>query len=139
MSVYGMGSMFSSTDEQLDNFINEGFVCIGWKQNQKPELYTILSNIKVGDIIYVKALPFNSKSMKIKAVAIVIEKLKNKNTHKGYEDCENEIGVKWISTNINKSINVDDSSLNKRKESVLLRRIVSTLKELLILFNSFII
>ena len=29
MSVYGMGSMFSSTDEQLDNFINEGFVCIG--------------------------------------------------------------------------------------------------------------
>ena len=118
MSVYGMGSMFSSTDEQLDNFINEGFVCVGWKQNQKPELYTILSNIKVGDIIYVKALPFNSKSMKIKAVAIVIEKLKNKNTHKGYEDCENEIGVKWISTNINKSINVDDSSLNKRKESV---------------------
>ena len=72
----------------------------------------------MGDIIYVKALPFNSKSMKIKAVAIVIEELKNKNTHKGYEDCENEIGVKWISTNINKSINVDDSSLNKRKESV---------------------
>lgn len=30
MSVYGMGSMFSGTDEQLDNFINEGlYVSVG--------------------------------------------------------------------------------------------------------------
>lgn len=25
MSVYGMGSLFCGTEEQLDNFVNEGF------------------------------------------------------------------------------------------------------------------
>jgi hypothetical protein len=71
MSVYGMGSLFCGTKEQLDNFVNEGFVCIGWKKEDKPELYAILNNIKIGDIIYIKALPFNSKSMKIKAVLFI--------------------------------------------------------------------
>ena len=38
MSVYGMGSLFCGTEEQLDNFVNEGFVCIGWLFHsvQKP-------------------------------------------------------------------------------------------------------
>ncbi len=45
MSVYGMGSLFCGTKEQLDNFVNEGFVCIGWKKEDKPELYAILNNI----------------------------------------------------------------------------------------------
>lgn len=48
MSVYGMGSLFCGTEEQLDNFVNEGFVCIGWKKEDKPELYAILNNIKIG-------------------------------------------------------------------------------------------
>ena len=43
MSVYGMGSLFCGTEEQLDNFVNEGFVCIGWKKEDKPELYAILN------------------------------------------------------------------------------------------------
>lgn len=118
MSVYGMGSMFCGTEEQLDNFVKEGFACIGWKKEDKPELYVILNNIKIGDIIYIKALPFNSKTMRIKAVGIVTTALKNENTHQGYEECENEIGVKWLKSNINKSINVDDSNINKRKNSL---------------------
>lgn len=118
MSVYGMGSLFCGTEEQLDNFVKEGFVCIGWKKEDKPELYAILNNIKIGDIIYIKALPFNSKTMRIKAVGIVTTALKNENTHQGYEKCENEIGVKWLKSNINKSINVDDSNINKRKGSL---------------------
>lgn len=118
MSVYGMGSLFCGTKEQLDNFVNEGFVCIGWKKEDKPELYAILNNIKIGDIIYIKALPFNSKSMKIKAVGIVTAEPKNTNTHNGYEECENEIGVKWLNSDINKLIDVDDGNLNARKGSV---------------------
>lgn len=46
MSVYGMGSLFCGTKEQLDNFVNEGFVCIGWKKEDKPELYAILITLK---------------------------------------------------------------------------------------------
>ena len=118
MSVYGMGSLFGATEEQLGNFVSEGFACIGWKKKEKPELYEILNSIKIGDIIYIKALPFNSKSMKIKAVGIVTAEPKNTNTHHGYEECENEIGVKWLKSNINKSINIDDSNINKRKGSL---------------------
>lgn len=118
MSVYGMGSLFSATEEQLGNFVSEGFACIGWKKKEKPELYEILNSIKIGDIIYIKALPFNSKSMKIKAVGVVTAEPQNTNTHHGYEECENEIGVKWLKSNINKSINIDDSNINKRKGSL---------------------
>lgn len=107
MSVYGMGSLFCGTEEQLDNFVNEGFVCIGWKKEDKPELYAILNNIKIGDIIYIKALPLSSKTM-----------IKTENTHHGYEECGNEIGIKWLKSNINKSINIDDSNINKRKGSL---------------------
>lgn len=58
MSVYGMGSMFSSTDEQLKNFVKDGFACIGWRCEDKPELYEILNDIKIGDIIlYQISLP----------------------------------------------------------------------------------
>lgn len=63
MSVYGMGSLFCETEEQLDNFVKEGFACIGRKKEDKPELYAILNNIKIGDIIYIKALPISSKTM----------------------------------------------------------------------------
>ena len=118
MSVYGMGSLFSATEEQLGNFVSEGFACIGWKKKEKPELYEILNSIKIGDIIYIKALPFNSKSMKIKAFGIVTAEPKNTNTHHGYEECENEIGVKWLNSDINKLIDVDDGNLNARKGSV---------------------
>ena len=118
MSVYGMGSLFCGTEEQLDNFVSEGFVCIGWKKEDKPELYAILNNIKIGDIIYIKALPLSSKTMRIKAVGIVTTALKTENTHHGYEKCGNEIGIKWLKSNINKSINIDDSNINKRKGSL---------------------
>lgn len=113
------------TDEQSDGSLDmfnvdkdEGFACIGWKKKEKPELYEILNSIKIGDIIYIKALPFNSKSMKIKAVGIVTAEPKNTNTHHGYEECENEIGVKWLNSDINKLIDVDDGNLNARKGSV---------------------
>lgn len=109
MSVYGMGSLFCGTEEQLDNFVNEGFVCIGWKKEDKPELYAILNNIKIGDIIYIKALPLSSKTMRIKAVGIVTTALKTENTHHGYEECGNEIGIKWLKSNINKSIKIKNS------------------------------
>lgn len=118
MAVYGMGSMFSSTDEQLKNFVKDGFACIGWRCEDKPELYEILNDIKIGDIIYIKSLYHASKAMKVKAVGIVTSELKRQNTHHGYEDCENEISIKWLNTDINKIINVEDSDLNKRKGSL---------------------
>ena len=34
MSVYGMGSLFGATEEQLGNFVSEGFACIGWKKRK---------------------------------------------------------------------------------------------------------
>lgn len=88
------------------------------KKKEKPELYEILNSIKIGDIIYIKSLPFNSKSMKIKAVGIVTAEPKNTNTHNGYEECENEIGVKWLNSDINKSIDVDNDNLRARKGSI---------------------
>lgn len=131
MSVYGMGSMFSSTDEQLKNFVKDGFACIGWRCEDKPELYEILNDIKIGDIIYIKSLYHASKAMKVKAVGIVTSELKRQNTHQGYENCENEIGVKWLNSSINKYIIIYDDRLKERKGSLFAETNKDYIKEII--------
>lgn len=131
MAVYGMGSLFGGTNEQLSNFINEGFVCIGWKNTDKPELYEVLNNIKIGDIIYIKSLYHASKAMKVKAVGIVTSELKRQNTHQGYENCENEIGVKWLNSSIDKYIIIDDDRLQERKGSLFAETNKDYIKEII--------
>ena len=113
MSVYGMGSMFSSTDEQLKNFVKDGFACIGWRCEDKPELYEILNDIKIGDIIYIKSLYHASKAMKVKAVGIVTSELK------------------WLNSSINKYIIIDDDRLKERKGSLFAETNKDYIKEII--------
>lgn len=120
MAIWGMGSMFGGTDEQKENFIKGNFVCVGWKESDKPDIYKSLEKIEIGDIIYLKSLFFTSKIMKIKAIGIVTSRLKRENVHSGYEKCGNEIDVKWLNTDVNKTIEVTDEQINDRKTTLFL-------------------
>lgn len=69
--------------------------------------------------------------MKVKAVGIVTSKLKRQNTHQGYENCENEIGVKWLNSSINKYIIIDDDRLKERKGSLFAETNKDYIKEII--------
>ena len=53
MAVWGIGSCFEERKEQLDNFINGEFVCLGCRREEKPEYFKMLDEINLGDIIFV--------------------------------------------------------------------------------------
>lgn len=118
MAVWGIGSMFCGTEEQKDNFIKENFICVGWKECDKPEIYKRLGSIKTGDLIYIKSLFHTSKTMKIKAIGIATSELKRENNCSGYEELGNKIDVKWLNSEVNKTIEINDDKLNERKTTL---------------------
>ncbi len=68
--MYGIGSVYDSTDEKLEEFVRSGVACIGWPEQEAPGLHQQLAHIGVGDIMFVKAFP-PAQGLYIKAVGIV--------------------------------------------------------------------
>lgn len=121
MAVWGVGAKFDGWDNKLDSFVNESFWCTGFTQQEKPEIYEMIKNIQIGDIVYVKSLPIKSNIMNVRAVGIVTESFKNFNSQKGFENCGNEIGVKWLITESNQPLlkeKITDKYINERKTTI---------------------
>lgn len=121
MAIWGVGAKFDGWDNKLDSFVNESFWCTGFTQQEKPEIYEMIKNIQIGDIVYVKSLPIKSNIMNVRAVGIVTESFKNFNSHKGFENCGNEIGVKWLITESNQPLlkeEITDKYINGRKTTI---------------------
>ena len=119
MAIWGVGAKFGGWDNKLDSFINESFWCTGFTQQEKPEIYEMIKNIQIGDIVYVKSLPIKSNIMNVRAVGIVTESFKNFNSHKGFESCGNEIGIKWLIAESNQPLlkeKITDKYINERKQ-----------------------
>lgn len=68
--IYGIGSMYDSTEEQLDNFVSRKMICVGWEKSEAPGLHQLFAQIGVGDIVFVKSHP-PSQGLYIKAVGII--------------------------------------------------------------------
>lgn len=125
MAVWGIGSMFCGRDDKLKFFINESFWCTGYSQQEKPEIYEMIKNIHIGDVVYVKSLPIKSNIMKIRAVGIVNDSFKGSNSHQGFENCGNEIGVKWLVVESNQPLaqeKITDEYINERKTTIFKER-----------------
>jgi len=99
MAIFGAGSKWENDEMSQDFFRNENFV-IGWNINDAEDLYSLISTIKIGDIIYLKSNQPGSLNLKIKGVGIV------KNSFLGvlFQNEENlslrkhsfELPVEWI-------------------------------------------
>lgn len=127
MAIWGVGAKFGSWDSKLDDFIREHFWCTGYTESEKPKIYDTIKSIDIGDIIYVKSLPINSNNMRVWAIGIVTDEFKNSNSHTGFENCHNEIGVKWIIPDLNEvstgkepltQIEINDQYINERKNTI---------------------
>ena len=121
MAVWGVGAKFDGWDNKLDSFVNESFWCTGFTQQEKPEIYEMIKNIQIGDIVYVKSLPIKSNIMNVRAVGIVTDSFKDSNSHKEFENCGNEIGVKWLIAESNQPLlkeEITDKYINERKTTI---------------------
>ncbi|MEZ0129436.1 hypothetical protein AB9T88_06535 [Flavobacterium sp. LBUM151] len=54
MAIFGAGSKWDESEIKDDFFKNENFV-IGWNIKNAEDLYSQISSMKIGDIIYLKA------------------------------------------------------------------------------------
>lgn len=99
MAIFGGGSLWN--DKELkDNFYNNNNYIIGWDISNAEDLYTLISSIKVGDIIYLKSNRPGSLDIRIKGIGIVtkslMQKLFDEQMNLSNKRDKFELPVNWI-------------------------------------------
>lgn len=74
MAIYGVGSNWDGA-EASDMFFQEGKFILGWNKESAEDLYSFISSLKVGDILYIKANRPGSRSIRVKGIGIVTKNL----------------------------------------------------------------
>lgn len=99
MAIFGAGSNWDGNEIKDSFFSNNNYV-IGWDINDAKDLYNMISTIKAGDIIYLKANRPGSLDIRIKGIGIVRKTLLNVLFEKGENLSSNtnnfELPVEWI-------------------------------------------
>ena len=90
MSVWGIGAYYD--EDKASDFISNGVACLGWSKQDAQPLHSMLSSIKIGDIIYIKSFVTQKKQLIVKAIGIVTGEVCDKpnKTNLGCGVC-----VKW--------------------------------------------
>ncbi|MFC1235976.1 hypothetical protein [Vibrio sp. F74] len=71
MAIFGAGSNWGGTEVKKDFFENCKFV-LGWNEDNSKDLYEAVSQLKVGDIIYLKSVsPRYIRNIEVKGIGIV--------------------------------------------------------------------
>jgi hypothetical protein len=70
MAIYGVGSNWGGT-ELKDRFFSEDRFILGWNEESAKDLYSFVSSLKAGDILYIKANQPGSRTIRVKGVGIV--------------------------------------------------------------------
>lgn len=99
MAIFGAGSKWDEDEMKDEFFKNENFV-IGWNIKNAEDLYSQISSIKIGDIIYLKANRPGSLDIRVKGIGIVknsfIGVLFEKQETLSLTKKHFELPVKWI-------------------------------------------
>ena len=99
MAIYGAGSNWDGNEIKDDFFRNNNYV-IGWDINDAQDLYSMISTIKVGDIVYLKANRPGSFDIRVKGIGLVKNTLLNILFEKVVNLSNNrnnfELPIEWI-------------------------------------------
>jgi hypothetical protein len=101
MAIYGVGSNWNG-DEVREDFFDQGKFILGWNNAQANDLYSFISTLKVGDILYLKSNQPGSRIIRVKGIGIVTKNFMNCITSGEYgniniSDWETLfINVRWI-------------------------------------------
>lgn len=99
MAIFGAGSNWDGREIKQELFNNDNYL-IGWNVANAEDLYTLISSIKVGDIIYLKSNRPGSLNIRVKGIGIVTRSLmqllfdKRMNLEERRNDFE--LPVKWL-------------------------------------------
>ncbi len=74
MAIYGVGSNWSG-EELKDRFFSEDRFILGWNEENAKDLYSFVSSLKVGDILYIKSNRPGARKIKVKGIGIVTKNL----------------------------------------------------------------
>lgn len=74
MAIFGAGSNWNGK-EIANNLFAMGNYLIGWDIVEAEDLYTLISTIKAGDLIYLKSNRPGSLNLRIKGIGIVKQSL----------------------------------------------------------------
>lgn len=101
MAIYGFGSTWGDDGEQKGNFFDEEKIIVGWNKESADDLYSMISSIKTGDIIYLKGNRPGSREITVKGIGIVtknfIDCVISDNNAKDIKNwSELYLKIKWI-------------------------------------------
>ena len=70
MAIFGFGSNWSRIDVR-EAFFAEEKIIIGWNDETAIDVYSLVSSLKIGDIIYLKSNQPGSRTIKVKGIGII--------------------------------------------------------------------
>jgi hypothetical protein len=91
MAIFGIGAHLNVGDVTAQ-FVTGGVACVGWTEQQAPPAHAMLRQLRIGDIIFVKANTPQG-GLTIKAVGIITKAKIRKMSTLG--SC---VSVRWVWT-----------------------------------------
>ena len=91
MRIWGMG--FTWGDDRSADFIDSGAAIIGWSMQEAPDLFAMLQEVELGDVIYLKTFGIRKQEVNIWHIGKVINTLNLVENGTKYA-----LGVKWINS-----------------------------------------
>ena len=89
MKIWGMGFMYGRCNDKSKEFIKDRKAVIGWSEKEAPDLYAMLREVDIGDIIYLKTYYIKNQAVKIWHIGKVVNTLNLIGT-------KYALGVEWI-------------------------------------------
>ena len=69
MAIYAFGAYYEF--DMSEQFKSKGIVGVGWEELDAPDLHCFVLELKVGDIVYIKAFPPSSSNIIVKGIGII--------------------------------------------------------------------
>jgi hypothetical protein len=76
LAIYGVGSNWDG-EEIKNTFFSQGRFILGWNEDNAQDLYALVSLLKIGDILYIKANQPGSHTIRVKGIGIVTRSFLN--------------------------------------------------------------
>lgn len=67
---YGFGCVYNGNEDMFQQFISHNCVCIGWEMSDASSWHSMMGEMKIGDIVFLKSFP-PKHGLYIKAIGIV--------------------------------------------------------------------
>ena len=91
MHVWGMGFMFGRDDDRSGNFLDSGTAVIGWSMEDAPDLFAMLREVNLGDVLYLKTFGIRKQEVRVWHIGKVISTLNLVDNGTKYA-----LGMKWV-------------------------------------------